>query len=42
MVLLPPSRCHTINAPVTGAWLEDHAPGDRRFIKIGDVGLEEW
>jgi len=30
-----------INAPVTGAWLEDHAPGDRRFIKIGDVGLED-
>jgi homoserine O-acetyltransferase len=27
--------------PVTGAWLEDHAPGDRRFIKIGDVGLED-
>ena len=30
-----------INALVTGAWLEDHAPGDRRFIKIGDVGLED-
>ncbi len=27
-------------APVTGAWLEHHAPGDRRFLKIGDVGLE--
>ena len=27
--------------PVTGAWLEDHAPGDRRFVKIGDVGLED-
>ena len=27
-------------APVTGAWLEDHAPGDRRFLKIGDVALE--
>ena len=26
---------------VTGAWLEDHAPGDRRFLKIGDVGLED-
>ncbi len=25
---------------VTGAWLENHAPGDRRFIKIGDVALE--
>jgi len=30
-----------INALVTGAWLEDHAPGDRRFVKIGDVGLED-
>ena len=28
------------NASVTGAWLETHAPGDRRFIKIGDVALE--
>lgn len=28
-------------ASVTGAWLEDHAPGDRRFLKIGDVGLED-
>ena len=27
-------------ASVTGAWLEHHAPGDRRFLKIGDVGLE--
>ena len=27
-------------APVTGAWLEHHAPGDRRFLKIGDVPLE--
>ena len=27
-------------ASVTGAWLEDHAPGDRRFLKIGDVALE--
>lgn len=26
---------------VTGAWLEEHAPGDRRFLKIGDVGLED-
>ena len=25
---------------VTGAWLEEHAPGDRRFLKIGDVPLE--
>jgi homoserine O-acetyltransferase len=30
-----------INASVTGAWLENHAPGDRRFLKIGDVGLED-
>jgi homoserine O-acetyltransferase len=30
-----------INASVTGAWLEDHAPGDRRFLKIGDVQLED-
>jgi homoserine O-acetyltransferase len=29
-----------LNAWVTGAWLEDHAPGDRRFLKIGDVPLE--
>ena len=25
---------------VTGAWLESHAHGDRRFLKIGDVPLE--
>ncbi|CAB4830974.1 unannotated protein [freshwater metagenome] len=25
---------------VTGAWLEGHAPGDRLFIKIGDLLLE--
>ena len=25
---------------VTGAWLESHAPGDRLFIKIGDLLLE--
>jgi len=30
-----------IRASVTGAWLEDHAPGDRRFLKIGDVPLED-
>jgi homoserine O-acetyltransferase len=29
-----------LNPWVTGAWLEDHAPGDRRFLKIGDVPLE--
>ncbi len=28
-------------ASVTGAWLEDHAPGDRAFLKIGDVVLED-
>ena len=27
-------------ASVTGAWLEDHEPGDRRFLKIGDLALE--
>ncbi|CAB4718696.1 unannotated protein [freshwater metagenome] len=27
-------------APVTGAWLQSHAPGDRLFIKIGDLLLE--
>ncbi len=26
---------------VTGAWLETHAPGDRRFINIGDLLLED-
>jgi len=26
--------------PVTGAWLEGDDPGDRRFIKIGDLTLE--
>lgn len=25
---------------VTGAWLESHHPGDRQFIKIGDLALE--
>ena len=25
---------------VTGAWLEDHDPGDRRFLNIGDLLLE--
>ena len=29
-----------INASVTGAWLEHHAPGNRRFLKIGDIALE--
>ena len=28
------------DGPVTGAWLEGHDPGDRRFIKIGDLTLE--
>lgn len=27
-------------ALVTGAWLENHDPGDRAFLKIGDVPLE--
>ena len=26
--------------PVTGAWLETHAPGDRLFLNIGDLTLE--
>jgi len=25
---------------ITGAWLEDHDPGDRLFLKIGDIELE--
>ena len=29
-----------VNPAVTGAWLEDHAPGDRQFLKIGDLTLE--
>jgi len=29
-----------VEQPVTGAWLEDHAPGDRLFAKIGDLTLE--
>jgi len=28
-------------ASVTGAWLETHAPGDRLFINIGDLLLED-
>jgi homoserine O-acetyltransferase len=28
------------DCPVTGAWLENHAPGDRQFRKIGDLLLE--
>ena len=28
------------DCPVTGAWLEGHDPGDRQFIKIGDLTLE--
>ena len=26
--------------PVTGAWRENHDPGERQFIKIGDLELE--
>ena len=29
-----------INSQVTGAWLESHDPGDRQFLKIGDLQLE--
>jgi homoserine O-acetyltransferase len=29
-----------VNPAVTGAWLEYHDPGDRQFIKIGDLTLE--
>ncbi|MEY3704649.1 MAG: hypothetical protein RLZZ79_605 [Actinomycetota bacterium] len=28
------------NHQVTGAWLESHDPGERRFLKIGDLELE--
>ena len=28
------------NCHITGAWLETHAPGDRQFLKIGDLELE--
>ncbi len=28
------------DCPVTGAWLEGHDPGDRQFVKIGDLTLE--
>jgi len=28
------------NCHVTGAWLESHDPGDRQFLKIGDLELE--
>ena len=29
-----------VNPAVTGAWLEDHDPGDRQFLSIGDLTLE--
>ncbi len=29
-----------MNCRVTGAWLEDHDPGDRLFAKVGDIELE--
>ena len=29
-----------VNPAVTGAWLEYHDPGDRQFLKIGDLTLE--
>ena len=29
-----------INSQVTGAWLESHDPGDRLFLKIGNLQLE--
>jgi len=29
-----------VNPAVTGAWLEGHHPGDRQFLKIGDLALE--
>jgi homoserine O-acetyltransferase len=28
------------NCHITGAWLESHDPGDRQFLKIGDLELE--
>lgn len=30
----------TIDSRVTGAWLENHDPGERRFLTIGDLLLE--
>ena len=29
-----------VNPAVTGAWLESYDPGDRQFLKIGDLTLE--
>lgn len=29
-----------INSRVSGAWFEDHSPGDRLFKKVGDLPLE--
>ena len=29
-----------MNEKVTGAWLESHDPGDRLFMKVGDIELE--
>ena len=29
-----------VNPAVTGAWLESYDPGDRQFLKIGDLQLE--
>jgi len=26
-----------VNPAVTGAWLEDHDPGERQFLKIGVI-----
>ena len=28
------------NCHITGAWLDSHDPGDRQFLKIGDLELE--
>ena len=28
------------NCNITGAWLETHGPGDRQFLKVGDLELE--
>jgi homoserine O-acetyltransferase len=38
--LLLSKKMSQVNPAVTGAWLEDHDPGDRQFLKIGDLTLE--
>jgi homoserine O-acetyltransferase len=40
LFLLQNKKMSQVNPAVTGAWLEDHDPGDRQFLKIGDLMLE--